>query len=151
MKKFGFIMMCVAAVLFASCGSTSSSTRSAVSSALSSNTAATANGTACGQAIIGLYNNYKATKKLDMTNASNITNTLALVTAYSQLKSNKGNKDYRKSFVSGMVLGGTGIITNNNAYSLVNQIENAAGLSSTTRSNISTAASTVSSILSILQ
>ncbi len=144
-------MMCVAAVLFASCGSTSSSTRSAVSSALSSNTAATANGTACGQAIIGLYNNYKATKKLDMTNASNITNTLALVTAYSQLKSNKGNKDYRKSFVSGMVLGGTGIITNNNAYSLVNQIENAAGLSSTTRSNISTAASTVSSILSILQ
>ena len=150
MKKFGIIMMCVAAVLFASCGSTSSTSRS-VSSALSSNTAATANGTACGQAIIGLYNNYKATKKLDMTNASNITNTLALVTAYSQLKSNKGNKDYRKSFVSGMVLGGAGIITNNNAYSLVNQIENAAGLSSTTRSNISTAASTVSSILSILQ
>lgn len=150
MKKFGIIMMCVAAVLFASCGSTSSTSRS-VSSALSSNTAATANGTACGQAIIGLYNNYKATKKLDMTNASNITNTLALVTAYSQLKNNKGNKDYRKSFVSGMVLGGAGIITNNNAYSLVNQIENAAGLSSTTRSNISTAASTVSSILSILQ
>lgn len=150
MKKFGIIMMCVAAVLFASCGSTSSTSRS-VSSALSSNTAATANGTACGQAIIGLYNNYKATKKLDMTNASNITNTLALVTAYSQLKSNKGNKDYRKSFVSGMVLGGAGIITNNNAYSLVNQIESAAGLSNTTRSNISTAASTVSSILSILQ
>lgn len=143
-------MVCVAAVLFASCGSTSSTSRS-VSSALSSNTAATANGTACGQAIIGLYNNYKATKKLDMTNASNITNTLALVTAYTQLKNNKGNKDYRKSFVSGMVLGGAGIITNNNAYSLVNQIENAAGLSSTTRSNISTAASTVSSILSILQ
>jgi hypothetical protein len=151
MKKIGIIMMCVAALLFASCGSTSSTTRSAVSSALGSNTAATANGTACGQAIIGLYNNYKATKKLDMTNASNITNTLALVTAYSQLKNNKGNKDYRKSFVSGMVLGGAGIITNNNAYSLVNQIENAAGLSSTTRSNISTAASTVSSILSILQ
>ena len=86
-----------------------------------------------------------------MTNASNITNTLALVTAYSQLKSNKGNSSYRKSFISGMVLGGAGIITNNNAYSLVNQIENAAGLSSTTRSNISTAASTVSSILSILQ
>ena len=150
MKKFGIIMVCVAAVLFASCGSTSSTSRS-VSNALSSNTAATANGTACGQAIIGLYNNYKATKKLDMTNASNITNTLALVTAYTQLKNNKGNKDYRKSFVSGMVLGGAGIITNNNAYSLVNQIENAAGLSSTTRSNISTAASTVSSILSILQ
>ena len=152
MKKFGIIMMCVAAVLFASCGTTSSTTASrAVSNALGSNTAATANGTACGQAIIGLYNNYKATKKLDMTNASNITNTLALVTAYTQLKNNKGNKDYRKSFVSGMVLGGSGIITNNNAYSLVNQIENAAGLSSTTRSNISTAASTVSSILSILQ
>ena len=143
-------MMCVAAVLFASCGSTSSTSR-AVSNALGSNTAATANGTACGQAIIGLYNNYKATKKLDMTNASNITNTLALVTAYTQLKNNKGNKDYRKSFVSGMVLGGAGIITNNNAYSLVNQIESAAGLSTTTRNNISTAASTVSSILSILQ
>lgn len=152
MKKFGIIMMCVAAVLFASCGTTSSTTASrAVSNALGSNTAATANGTACGQAIIGLYNNYKATKKLDMTNASNITNTLALVTAYTQLKNNKGNKDYRKSFVSGMVLGGSGIITNNNAYSLVNQIENAAGLSTTTRNNISTAASTVSSILSILQ
>jgi len=150
MKKFGIIMMCVAAVLFASCGSTSSTSR-AVSNALGSNTAATANGTACGQAIIGLYNNYKATKKLDMTNASNITNTLALVTAYTQLKNNKGNKDYRKSFVSGMVLGGAGIITNNNAYSLVNQIESAAGLSTTTRNNISTAASTVSSILSILQ
>ncbi|MBO4589020.1 MAG: hypothetical protein J5711_09030 [Bacteroidales bacterium] len=150
MKKLGIIMMCVAAVLFASCGSTTSTSR-AVSNALGSNTAATANGTACGQAIIGLYNNYKATKKLDMTNASNITNTLALVTAYTQLKNNKGNKDYRKSFVSGMVLGGSGIITNNNAYSLVNQIENAAGLSTTTRNNISTAASTVSSILSILQ
>lgn len=154
MKKIGIIMMCVAAVLFASCGTTSTTSRSTSSSSgsiLSSNTAATANGTACGQAIIGLYNNYKATKKLDMTNASNITNTLALVTAYSQLKNNKGNKDYRKSFVSGMVLGGSGIITNNNAGSIVNQIESAAGLSSTTRSNISTAASTVSSILSILQ
>ncbi|MBQ3580975.1 MAG: hypothetical protein II975_08320 [Bacteroidales bacterium] len=154
MKKFGIIMVCVAAVLFASCGTTSTTSRSTGSSSgsiLSSNTAATANGTACGQAIIGLYNNYKSTKKLDMTNASNITNTLALVTAYSQLKSNKGNSSYRKSFISGMVLGGAGIITNNNAGSIVNQIESAAGLSSTTRSNISTAASTVSSILSILQ
>lgn len=143
MKKFGIIMMCIAAMAFASC--------SGSSNLLSSNSAATANGTACGQAIIGLYNNYKATKKLDMTNASNITNTLALVTAYSQLRNNKGNSSYRKSFISGMVQGGSGIITNGNANSLVNKLETSAGLSSTTRSNISTAASTVSSILSILQ
>ena len=108
-------------------------------------------GTACGQAIAGLYSNYKATKKVDMTNTSNITNTLALVTAYSQLKNNKSNKDYRKSFISGMVLGGAGVVTNANASTIVNKIETSAGLSSTTRSNISTAASTVSSIMSILQ
>ena len=143
MKKLGIIMMCFAALAFASCGSSSS--------VLSSNTAATANGSACGQAIAGLYSNYKATKKVDMTNTSNITNTLALVTAYSQLKNNKSNKDYRKSFISGMVLGGAGVVTNANASSIVNKIETSAGLSNTTRSNISTAASTVSSIMSLLQ
>ena len=135
--------MCIAAFAFVSCGSTSSLT--------SSNSAASTSGTACGQALIGLYNNYKATKKLDMTNASNITNTLALVTACSQLKNNKGNANYRKAFISGMILGGAGIITNANASSIVNSIENSVGLSSTTRSNISSAASTVTSILSLLQ
>lgn len=143
MKKIGIIMMCVAALTFVSCGSSSNLT--------STNTAASASGTACGQALIGLYNNYKSTKKIDMTNASNITNTLALVTAYTQLKSNKGNKDYRKSFINGMVLGGAGIVTNNNASTIVNKIENSAGLSTTTRNNISSAASTVTSILSLLQ
>ena len=143
MKKLGILMMCFAALAFVSCSSMSNLT--------SSNSVATANGTACGQALIGLYNNYKATKKLDLTNATNITNAMAIVTASVQLKQNAKDSNYRKAFTSGLVLGGAGIITSNNASSITSRIANATGLSSTTRSNISSAAGTLTSILSLLQ
>lgn len=143
MKKLGILMMCFAALAFVSCGS--------LNNLASSNSVATANGTACGQALIGLYNNYKATKKLDLTNATNITYAMSIVTASVQLKQNAKDSNYRKAFTSGLVLGGAGIITSNNASSITSRIANATGLSSTTRSNISSAAGTLTSILSLLQ
>lgn len=147
MKKLSLIMVCFAALAFVSCSGAGN-----LGKVTSSNTAATACGTACGQALVSLFNSYKANgKNIDLTSSANINSALALVTAYTQLKDNKGNSDYRKAFTTGVVMGSAGLITSANASTIVNKIANSAGLSNTTRNNISTATSTITSILSLLQ
>ncbi|MBQ9638144.1 MAG: hypothetical protein IJV22_01125 [Bacteroidales bacterium] len=143
MKRFSVILMCFVAIALGSCGSSSG--------VANTNPVAVTAGTGCAQALIGLYNSYKANgNKLDLTNASNITNALAVAGAYSNLKSNKEDATYKKSFTNGMVAGGKGLITTAGASTLLNTLLSSTGLEGLNTSNISQKAETVTSIITLL-
>lgn len=139
MKKLGLIMTFVALFCTTSCSTLMNNT----------DTVAAASGATCGRALISLNNSKKA-GTLSITNPNDLTNMLAVITAYNGLKANKSNSNYKKSFASGMVTGGSGIITATTATSLTNMLLNSAGLDGVTSSNISQKAQTVTSIIQLL-
>ena len=142
MKKISIFLMSIAMLAFASCSS--------MQQAASSNTGAAATGQQAAIATNALYKNYNASgKKLDLTNPTNIANILTVVTAYKQLKANKGNANYSKSFTSGAVAAGTGLITTANATNYTNALLNSAGLDGVTASNIQNKVQTASTIISL--
>ncbi len=113
MKRLAILFVCAATLAMASCN---------ILSAGASNSAAQALGQTCGSAVLGLYNSYKSTGTIDLTNANNLTNALALATAYTQLRQNKDNNTYRNAFTSGLILTSAGLITNQNAGSFINTL-----------------------------
>lgn len=134
--------MCVAALAMTSCGM--------MQSAASSNVAAQATGNACGTAVQGLYSSYKNTGKVDLTVGNNLTNALALATAYSELQQNKDNSDYRKAFTSGLIASSAGLITTANAGTFVDKLMNSVGLSDVTADKVSQTATTAATIITLL-
>ena len=112
MKRLAIIAVCFATLAMSSCGVLNSS----------SNSAAQALGQTCGAAVLGLYQSYKSTGSLSLTSGNNLTNALALATAYTQLSQNKDNSEYRKSFTNGLILSSAGLITNQNAAAFVNAL-----------------------------
>ena len=127
MKRLGILLVCFATLAFSSCD--------VIQQAAGSNTAAQAMGQTCGSALVGLYNSYRATGSLNLATGNNLTNALALVTCYTQIRQNKDNANYRKSFIAGMVLNGAGLITNKNASNIVNALLLANGLTGISQSN----------------
>lgn len=142
MKKIALLMMCVATMAFASCSS--------LSTAASSNTAASASGASCGKALVALYNSYKATGKLDLTNGNNLANALTIVTAYTQLKENHDNETYKSAFRSGMITSGKPYISQSNANNLMSGLLASSGLANVNASNIAQKAETVTAIITLL-
>lgn len=135
-------MVCFAALLFTAC--------SALSSAASSNTVANASGQACGTAVQGLYGAYRNTGTVDLTNTTNLNNALALATAYTNLKNNQGNTEYRKAFTSGLVASSAGLITQAAASGFVDKLLASSGLSNVNTQNITQTAATVGAIITLL-
>jgi len=119
-------------------------------SAASSNTVAQASGQACGSAVQGLYSSYKNTGKVDLTNANNLNNALALATAYTNLKQNKDNTSYRNSFATGLILSSAGLITQANANQFIDKLLSTAGLSNINSQNIAQTAATAAAIVTLL-
>lgn len=142
MKRLSILMVCLATLALAGC--------SAMSSAASSNTVANASGQACGSAVQGLYRTYKNTGTVDLTNATNFNNALALATAYTSLKQNKDNQSYRKAFTTGLIASSAGLITQANAASFVDKMLATAGLSNINSQNIAQTATTVATIVTLL-
>lgn len=142
MKRLSILIVCVAAMAFASC--------SALSSAASSNTVANASGQTCGTAVQGLYRSYKSTGTVDLTNTTNLNNALALATAYTNLKQNKDNSDYRKAFTTGLIASSAGLITSQNATAFVDKMLATAGLGNINTQNITQTAATVGAIITLL-
>lgn len=134
--------MCVATLALTSCGM--------MQSAAGSNSAAQATGTACGTAVQGLYSSYKNTGKVDLTVGNNLTNALAVATAYSELQNNKDNAAYRKAFTTGLIASSAGLITSANANSFVDKLMNSVGLSNVTADKISQTATTAAAIVTLL-
>ena len=127
MKKISIIMMFVALFATTSCSSLTGA----------SDTAAMTTGTTCARALIALRASHKA-GTLSITNLSDLSNMLVVDNAYNSLKTNKANSNYKKSFSTGMVAGGSGIITNSNVATIVNLLLNANGLANVNSNNIST-------------
>ncbi len=142
MKRLSILMVCFAALLFTAC--------SALSSAASSNTVAKASGQACGTAVQGLYGAYRNTGTVDLTNTTNLNNALALATAYTNLKNNQGNTEYRKAFTSGLVASSAGLITQAAASGFVDKLLASSGLSNVNTQNITQTAATVGAIITLL-
>ncbi len=134
--------MCVATLAMVSC--------SALQSASTSDPVAKASGQACGTAVQGLYGSYKNTGKVDLTYGNNLTNALALATAYTQLQQNKGNKAYRNAFTTGLIASSAGLITSANAGAFVDKLMASVGLSNVTADKMTQTASTVAAIIALL-
>lgn len=139
MKKFSLIMMFVALLGATSCGSLTSAT----------DATAVASGAACGRALIALNNSKKA-GTLALTNPTDITNMLAVITAYNSLKANKENSNYKKSFATGLVTGGGGIINATTATTLTNMLLNSTGLNGVNSNNIASTATTLTTMGQLL-
>ena len=153
MKK---IMIFVAATLImAGCGfmknSTGSNQNSAVSSqstatttAQSGNTAVSA-GQGAGNALLALYNQYKADgNKYDYKNMQNILNTVTLVANCEGLKDNFKDKTYLKEFGKGMIASSLGLVTQNNVETVTNSLVDMVKNSETVQNATTQAQSTAS-------
>ena len=139
MKKTGIIMMFVAMFAATSCSSLTSAT----------DATAVASGAACSKALLSLNSSKKA-GTLAITNPTDLSNMLVVINAYNSLKANKENATYKKSFTTGMVTGGNGLISQATAASLTNSLLNASGLDGVNTSNIAQKAQTVGTIIQLL-
>lgn len=147
MKKSIFLMIFAAAFAFASCGS--------MSNVASSDAVAKTAGTSCGSSLVNLYRSYKAAgNKVNMNDASVLTNAIALSTSISGLKQNGKDSNYRKAYIAGMLLGGSGILTETKAANVydglvtsTNALSNINTSSSAT--TLTTAANALSTILGL--
>ncbi len=142
MKRISIIMMCFAALAFVSCSN--------LSSLAGSDSAAKASGKSTATALLGLYNSYKTTGTINLGNAADLTNALVVANAYTSLRSNKGNEAYNKSFASGMVSAGTGLINLGNVDSIIGMMNNLTGLG-VNAANISNSVGTATAIIQLLQ
>ena len=140
MKKFSIIMTFVALFAATSCTSLTGVADSA----------AAATGSSCAKALLALRASHKA-GTLSIANATDLSNILVVVGAYNALQTNKSNNAFRKSFTSGMVSGGSGIITNSNVGNTVSLLMMANGLNNVTDNNISsTGKQTTNAVLPVL-
>lgn len=141
MKRFSIILMCFAALSFVSCNS--------ISSLSATDSAAKAAGRSTANAIIGLYQSYKTSGTVSLSNSTDLTNALALAAGYSGYRSNQANSNYKNSFAAGMVAAGGSLITSANVSSIINTMNNLTGLN-VNASNISQNVNTVTSIITLL-
>lgn len=135
-------MMLVASMAFVSCGS--------LGGATSSDATAKASGRSTATALLGLYNSYRSTGTINLSNPADLTNALVVATGYTNMRSNKDNDAYKKSFAAGMVSAGTGLITAANVESIIGTMNNLTGLG-VNAATINNSVGTATAILQLLQ
>lgn len=144
MKKLSIIMMCVATLVFASCGSTLGSANSSTTSA------AKASGKSAATSLLSLYGSYKSTGTVNLGNPTDLTAALSLATAYTNFRNNQADPNYKKAFAAGMVSAGAGLITSQNVNTLINTMNNLTGLN-VNAATISNSVGTATAIIQLLQ
>ena len=122
MKKI--MLLVAAAAMLAGCGfmknSTSSNTSAQQTQATSTVTPTSA-GQGAGNALLNLYNQYKADgNKYDYQNMQNILNTVTLVANCEGLKTNYKDKTYLSDFGKGMIASSLGLVTKDNVETVTN-------------------------------
>ncbi len=131
MKKS--ILLISAMVLISACGFMKNATVTTASSdenTAASQTTATTNtntaqtaGQGVGNALLSLYNQYKADgNKYDYKNMQNIANTVNLIANCEGLKENYKNKTYLSEFGRGMIASSLGLVTQDNVESVTNSL-----------------------------
>ena len=151
MKK-AFLMAAV--MLMAGCGfmknSTSSNTTTTAQPAATTTTTTTQNsnaamsaGQGAGNALMNLYNQYKADgNKYDYKNMQNVLNTVTLVANCEGLKENYKNTSYLKEFGKGMVASSLGLVTQDNVEQVTNSLVDMVKNSETVQTATQTAQNT---------
>ncbi|MBQ7632274.1 MAG: hypothetical protein IJS82_05920 [Paludibacteraceae bacterium] len=103
-------------------------TNQATQSSTDTQTTAYTNGQGAGNALLSLYNQYKADGKYDYKNIQNLMNTMQLVANCEGLKTNYKDTDYLKQFGTGLIASSLGLVTQNNVQtvttSLVDMVKN---------------------------
>lgn len=128
MKKV--IALAAAVAMLAGCGFLKNSTSSNTTAqpAVTTQTAQTGNaavsaGQGAGNALLALYNQYKADgNKYDYKNMQNVLNTVTLLANCEGLKDNYKDKSYLKEFGKGMVASSLGLVTQNNVETVTNSL-----------------------------
>lgn len=141
MKRFSIIMMCIAAMAFASCSSMGGTSVDSAAKTQGRNTA---------NAIITLYNSYRNTGTVSLSNPTDLTAALMVATGYTNMRSNKENPDYKKAFAAGMVSAGSGLITAANVDNIINTMNSLTGLN-VNASTVSNNVGTATAIIQLLQ
>lgn len=170
MKAIKFIaVIATAAMLASSCsllskgGSSAPAANTAASTATVAGTTAQQAGSAAGSALRTLFTAYSQNgNKLDMSNPTNLLNIASLTSSIAGLKT--ADKDYKKSFAQGLVLGSSNLVTQNTSNNVLDQLTKIAGTvansnqaqqAATTASSVAkdagAIASSVSNILSIFK
>ena len=155
MKK-SFLLV-AAMILMSGCGFLQNSTSSNVassssSSAVSTQTTTSSNaamsaGQGAGNALLGLYNQYKADgKKFDYKNMQNILNTVSLVANCEGLKDNFKNTTYLSEFGKGLVASSLGLVTQDNVSTVTNNLVDLVTASESVQNATSTVQSTANSV-----
>ena len=150
MKK-AFLMAAV--MMMAGCGfmknSTSSNTTTTAQPAATTTTttqnsnAAMSAGQGAGNALLNLYNQYKADgNKYDYKNMQNVLNTVTLVANCEGLKENYKNTSYLKEFGKGMVASSLGLVTQDNVEQVTNSLVDMVKNSETVQTATQTAQNT---------
>ncbi len=142
MKKLSIIMMCVATMAFMSCGSMGGSS--------SSESAAKSSGRNTASALITLYNSYRATGTVSLSNANDLAAALTVATGYTNYRNNKSDEAFKKAFAAGMIAGGAGIITSANVDNIINKMNTVTGLN-VNAANISNSVNTATALIQLLQ
>ena len=130
MKKV--IIMVAAVMLMSGCGFMKNSTGNGQSNQVQSTTstttaqagnAAISAGQGAGNALLSLYNQYKADgNKYDYKNMQNVLNTVTLLANCEGLKENYKDKTYLKEFGKGMIASSLGLVTQNNVQTVTNSL-----------------------------
>ena len=107
-------------ILFAACGTTSSSGSKPASTP--ANSAAYNTGSVVGQSLLGIYQQYKSSGKIDVTNPTTILQLLALSTQIETVKQNYKNASFYADFTKGAVLGSQNTVINSNIGGVVNAL-----------------------------
>ena len=126
MKKI-FVLV-AAAVITVSCGmmkngGSGQSTQAVASTQQEATTDAVTAGQGAGNALLALYNQYKADgNKYDYKNMQNVLNTVTLVANCEGLKTNYKNSTYLTDFGKGMIASSLGLVTQNNVETVTNSL-----------------------------
>ena len=83
---------------------------------------ATLNGKAAGAALRALYTQYKADKKLDMTNLNNIANVATFSANVQGLKGQPNKGAYYKDFASGLITGSNNLVNESNSTTVMDKL-----------------------------
>lgn len=142
MKRLSIIIMCFATMAFASCNLTNS--------IANSDSMAKANGYNTANAIVSLYNSYRATGNVSLSNSADLTNMLVVASGYTNIRNNKQNTSYMTAFATGMVSAGAGLITKDNVQNVINTMNGLTGLN-VNAATISNNVGTVTAIIQLLQ
>ena len=133
MKRLRIILLCLVATAFVSC--------SGLGSTSVDNTA---------NAIITLYNSYRNTGTVSLSNPTDLTAALMVATGYTNMRSNRENAEYKKAFAAGMVSAGSGLITAANVDSIINTMNSLTGLN-VNAATVSNNVGTATAIIQLLQ